>query len=279
MKGRRPWVAGLLSLVVPGLGQVYNGEPRKAFIYLGLFVIGTPVLVVFALPLLVPGYLVLVAIRLYLVFDAVSVARKLRDNYAPKPYNTWYSYAGYAAGVLLFTSFIKAYVVQSYRMSADSMFPTLRAGEHVSVNNVTYGIRMPLAESYLLRFAKPKRGDVISFMFPEDRSKDFLKRVIAVEGDLLEIRSRKIYIDGQVAEDPYAHFDDEAPRLKPHPGDNFGPAHIPPGHVFVLGDNRDKSYDSRFWGFLKLDDIKGKAFVIYWSWENGAVRWDRMGRM
>jgi signal peptidase I len=147
MKGRRPWVAGLLSLVVPGLGQVYNGEPCKAFIYLGVFVIGAPVLVVFALPLLVPGYLVLVAIRLYLVFDAVSVARRLRGDYAPKPYNTWYAYAGYAAGVLLFTSFIKAYVVQSYRMSADSMFPTLRAGDHFSVNKVAYGIRVPALPS------------------------------------------------------------------------------------------------------------------------------------
>jgi signal peptidase I len=229
-------VAGVLSLLVPGLGQVYNGEPRKAFIYLGVFVIGAPVLVVFALPLLVPGYLILVVIRLYLVFDAVSVARRLRDNYAPKPYNTWYSYAGYVAGVLLFTSFIKASVVRSYRMSADSMFPTLRAGEYLSVNQMTYGIRMPLADSYLLRFAKPKRGDVISFIFPEDRSKEFVKRVIAVEGDVLEIRNKKIYIDGQAVEDPYAYFDDKTSRLKPHPGDNFGPAHVPPGHVFVLGD-------------------------------------------
>lgn len=170
-------------------------------------------------------------------------------------------------------------MVQSYKMPSDTMFPTLQAGDQFSVNNLAYGMRVPLVKSFLFRFARPQRGDVISLIFPEDRSKEFVKRVIAVEGDLLEIREGNIYLNQQKVEDRHAYFDDAAVPgggLSRAAG-NFAPARVPSGHVFVMGDNRNKSYDSRFWGFLWLDDIKGKAIAIYWSSDEGSIRWDRIG--
>ena len=115
----------------------------------------------------------------------------------------------------------------------------------------------------------PERGDVIVFVYPQDRCKDFVKRVVAVPGDELVIRNKKVYINGDLVEDAHARFEDRGISLgADHVRDNLGPVKVPDGHVFVMGDNRDRSFDSRFWGFVPIEDVRGRAFVKYWSWDS-----------
>jgi len=130
----------------------------------------------------------------------------------------------------------------------------------------------------LWEWGQPNRGDVIVFVYPRDRSKDFIKRVIAVSGDSVEIRHKTVYINGTKVDDPHATFKYGSQEI-PGPRDNLGPIVVPLHKLFVMGDNRDESHDGRFWGFVDLDDVKGKAFLIYWSWnsEESWVRWDRLG--
>ena len=183
---------------------------------------------------------------------------------------------------LLLALFIRTFIVQAFKIPSGSMIPTLLIGDHILVNKLSYGLRIPIVGHYLVQFGKPQRGDVVVFIYPEDRSKDFIKRVIGVEGNLVEIRGKKVYLNNEAIEDPYAHFEEkDAPAGGIYVRDNFGPVRVPAHHIFVMGDNRDKSYDSRFWGFVNLDDVRGKAFVIYWSWDGGDrwVRWERTGNL
>ncbi len=176
--------------------------------------------------------------------------------------------------------FIRAFVVQAFKIPSGSMKETLLVGDHILVNKFIYGIKIPLIQKTLIPIKKPQRGDVIVFRFPEDPDKDFIKRVIAVEGDVVEIRDKQVYVNGKPLKCDHAVFKD--PHIIPgdiQPRDNFGPVKVPPGSLFVMGDNRDHSYDSRFWGFVDLDAVKGKAFMIYWSWDKArfGVRWRRIG--
>jgi len=180
--------------------------------------------------------------------------------------------------------FIRTFVVQAFKIPSGSMEPTLLVGDHILVSKFIYGISLPFVEKKLLQFTKPRRGDVIVFVYPVEPSKDFIKRVIAVEGDTVLIKDKKIHINGALCTDEHGHYSD--PKIF-HRGDigsnrdNYGPAVVPPNHVFVMGDNRDKSYDSRFWGFVDVNKVKGKAFLIYWSWESPFYnfRWQRLGRI
>lgn len=159
---------------------------------------------------------------------------------------------------------IRALLVQAFKIPSGSMEPTLLIGDHILVNKLLYGIRIPFTNARWPQFKKPERGDVIVFVYPGDRTKDFIKRVIAVGGDTVEIRNKKIFINGQQVPDPRAHFG-------PCPGgggptvDDMSPFKVPDGHLFVMGDNRNCSHDSRFWGFVPVDDVKGEAFLIYYS--------------
>jgi len=176
--------------------------------------------------------------------------------------------------------FIRTFVVQAFKIPSGSMKPTLLVGDHILVNKFIYGVKIPFSNKTLIPVKDPERGDIVVFKFPEDPKKDFIKRVVAVEGDTVEVRNKKVYINNQVAEDPYGTYLD--PHIIPggrRPRDNIGPIAVPADSLFVMGDNRDHSYDSRFWGFVKLSAVKGKAFVIYWSWDkdNSGVRWGRLG--
>jgi signal peptidase I len=174
---------------------------------------------------------------------------------------------------------IRTFVVQAFQIPSASMYPTLHVGDHILVNKFVYGLSVPLVGTRLMPFSAPQRGDVVVFVYPVDPSKDFVKRVVAVAGDVVEIRDTRVVVNGQVWDDPHGYFDDEMGRHASGLRGHYGPATVPDGKVFLLGDNRDHSYDSRFWGFVDVRNIKGKAFFIYWSWDGSDqwVRWDRIG--
>jgi signal peptidase I len=219
---------------------------------------------------------------------AIDKATKTKERgpvEAPETVKTKSTFREYAEAIgmaLLLALFIRTFIVQAFKIPSGSMIPTLQIGDHILVNKLAYGIRVPLWGHYLVDFGKVQRGDVIVFIFPEDRSKDFIKRVIGVAGDTVEVRGKKIYINGKQVEDPHAHFEGDDPQnVLPASRDDYGPTKVPENHLFVMGDNRDRSYDSRFWGFVNLDDVRGKAFLIYWSWDGGDrwVRWERLASL
>jgi signal peptidase I len=213
-----------------------------------------------------------------------------------------------ALGVaLLLALVIRTFVVQAFKIPSGSMLPTLQIGDHLLVNKFVYGPRLevPLTDVSLGRLPglrKPRPGDVIVFLAParasSDRQRrDFIKRVIAVEGQTIEVRAKQVYIDGKPWDDPHATFltgkPDPATERPSNPllrqcgnlesgsGNSCAVYTVPPGYVFVMGDNREQSYDSRFWGPVPIDDIKGQALIIYWSWDGPDrwVRWERIGRL
>jgi len=200
----------------------------------------------------------------------------------PRPKSTAREYAEALGVALLLALLIRMFVVQAFKIPSGSMLPTLQIGDHILVNKFVYGARIeiPLTQVSLGQLPglhEPRPGDVIVFIWPKDRSKDFIKRVIAVGGQTVEVRSKQVFIDGHPWDDPHATW---APGRNGQ-SDNSGPFTVPPGHVFVMGDNRDQSYDSRFWGPVPIADIKGKALIIYWSWDGPDrwVRWERIGRL
>jgi len=165
---------------------------------------------------------------------------------------------------------IRTFVVQAFKIPSGSMLPTLQIGDHILVNKFIY------------LFTDPKRGDIIVFRFPQDEGRDFIKRVVALPGEKVEIRRKQVFVNGTPLQEPYAVHLDQSIQDNPHsPRDNFGPLEVPPGQLFMMGDNRDFSMDSRFWGFLDRKKIRGKAFVIYWSWdrERFRPRWSRIGML
>ncbi|MCH8055066.1 MAG: signal peptidase I [Deltaproteobacteria bacterium] len=197
-----------------------------------------------------------------------------------KAKSTFREYAEAIGMALLLALFIRTFMVQAFKIPSGSMIPTLEIGDHILVSKLAYGIRIPYWGKYIVEFKKPQRGDVVVFIFPEDHSKDFIKRVIGVGGDLVKIRGKKIYINNLPVDDSHAHFqDNDSEGGGFQIRDDYGPRRVPENHVFVMGDNRDRSYDSRFWGFVNLEAVKGKAFLIYWSWEGHDrwVRWERIG--
>lgn len=177
-----------------------------------------------------------------------------------------------AAGCVLYITLpllIRTYIFQAYKMPSGSMKPTLLVGDHI------------LADKFPLNLDKIERGDIIVFVYPPDPRKDFVKRVVGLPGETIEIRDRELYIDGNLLEENYVlHIDNHIFPADVNSRDNFGPIRVPENSLFVLGDNREASYDSRFWGFVELTKVKGKVTKIYWSWdkENSQVRWDRIGK-
>jgi signal peptidase I len=188
----------------------------------------------------------------------------------PKP--LWREYGEALVIALALALVIRAFLVQAFSIPSGSMQPTLLIGDYLLVNKFIYGIRNPLTNKILISMAKPQRGDVVVFIYPQDPTKDYIKRVIGLPGDRVQIINKKVYINGKLLETPQAVNTD--PLIIPadrgsHESvrrDNLGPVVVPEDSYFVLGDNRDHSYDSRFWGFVSLDALRGKAFVIYFSW-------------
>jgi len=180
--------------------------------------------------------------------------------------------------------FVRTWVFQAFKIPTGSMENNLLIGDHLLVNKFAFGPTASSLERALLPVKTVKRRDVIVFKFPEDPERDFIKRVIGLPGETVELKEKKIYIDGKPLDEPYVHFL-EPPRSGAEFGEvtsadlreRYGPVTVPPNQYFVMGDNRDNSQDSRYWGFLPREYIKGKALVIYWSYESGREDYEDEG--
>jgi signal peptidase I len=191
---------------------------------------------------------------------------------------------------VLLALFIRTFIVQAFKIPSGSMLPTLQVGDHLLVNKFRYGVKNPFSGDLFISLGKPKHGDVVVFRYPQDRSVDYIKRVVGVSGDTIVIKNKKVFVNDQAVEETHAYF--SSTSIMPPaagPRDNFGPIKVPEGKIFVMGDNRDNSYDSRFWGFVDQRDVLGKAFIIYWSWNLDVplfsfkrfttIRWNRFGNI
>lgn len=177
-------------------------------------------------------------------------------------------YAEAIAIAVLLALFIRTFVFQAFKIPSGSMLPTLQIGDHLLVNKFIYGVKMPFTGTTLIPISSPEKGDIVVFKFPKDRSTDYIKRVVAVPGDVVQIRKAKVYINGKAVQEEYAYYDStEIIPPQASPRDFYGPVTIPDGKIFVMGDNRNNSYDSRFWGFVDQKDVLGQATIIYWSWD------------
>ncbi len=176
-------------------------------------------------------------------------------------------------------AFLKLFVIQAFRIPSGSMIPTLLVGDQILVSKLSYGVKNPFHDRYLFRTGHPHRGDVVVFKWPKDETKDFIKRVIGIPGDRIQIVKKKLYVNGVLQSEPYTQSIDPGTTTE-IPRDNFETV-VPPHSYFVMGDNRDDSYDSRFWGFVKSRKIVGRAILIYWSWNKNhdSIRMSRLGRI
>ncbi|MDR9501373.1 MAG: signal peptidase I [Desulfurivibrionaceae bacterium] len=188
---------------------------------------------------------------------------------------------------LLLALFIRTFIVQAFKIPSGSMLPTLQIGDHILVSKFSYALKNPFTNTALISFAEPERGDIIVFKYPVKEDIDYIKRVIGIAGDRLEIREKDVFVNGERFEVPQAmHLDSTIIPAEQSPRDNYGPVTVPADSVFVMGDNRDNSHDSRFWGFVNHKAIRGKAFIIYWSWDLRhppfslqrlqSIRWNRL---
>lgn len=193
---------------------------------------------------------------------------------------------------LLLALFIRTFVVQAFKIPSGSMLNTLLIGDHILVNKFIYGIKNPFTGNTWIPIKQPERGDVVVFKYPINPAQDYIKRVIGVEGDTIEIRNKKVYVNGEPQDESYTIFLDK--KILPAGQvnrDNMAPITVPEHSLFVMGDNRDNSYDSRFWKFVDLKAVKGKAFIFYWSWDKTkfnnwtptdiyrSVRWNRIAHL
>jgi signal peptidase I len=171
--------------------------------------------------------------------------------------------------------FIRTFALQAFKIPTGSMEPNLLIGDHLLVNKLVYSPSLGPWEDALLAKKRIARGHVVVFKFPDDPARDFIKRVVGLPGETVEIRDKQVLVDGGPLTEPYAHFTEQP--LRPNDPefalrgdairDNWGPQVVPEGQLLVLGDNRDNSRDSRFWGFLPIDQVKGRAMFVYWSYE------------
>lgn len=190
-------------------------------------------------------------------------------------------YAEAIVVALVLALILRAYVVEAFKIPSGSMIPTLLVGDHLLVNKMVYGVDVPFMDEKALVYRNPAIYDIIVFRYPKDPKKNFIKRVIGTAGDVVEIRDKEVFVNGEGIKNSFVQHSEEGvlpSRMSNR--DNYGPKSVPEGKVFVLGDNRDDSHDSRFWGYVDVDDIKGKAMFIYWSWDGdeNTVRIKRIGR-
>jgi signal peptidase I len=194
-------------------------------------------------------------------------------------------YAEAIAIAILLALVIRTFVVQAFTIPSGSMMDTLLVGDYILVNKFLYGPELPATEWRLPGFREPRPGDIVVFKYPQDEKRDFIKRIVAGPGDTVQVRGHRVLVNGRALEEPYTkHMNSSLPAggQPAYCGYAYGcePTAVPANSYFVMGDNRDNSQDSRYWGFVKRDKIKGKAFLIYWSWDSERhwLRWWRLGK-
>jgi signal peptidase I len=169
--------------------------------------------------------------------------------------------------------FVRTWVVQAFKIPTGSMENNLLIGDHLLVNKFVFGPEPNALERAILPVRDIRRGDIVVFKYPDEPTRDFIKRVIGLPGESVELRNKKVFVNGQALDEPYVHFLDASHGAGEITSfdvrERYGPVQVPDSQYFVMGDNRDNSQDSRYWGFLPRHYIKGKALMIYWSYESG----------
>jgi len=259
-KKRKPLVALVLSFLTPGLGQFYNGQiKRAAILYLGGLSLLTLLILSGSFSTfwgMLFSLVVGIGFLLFVIIDAPCNAARIKEIHL-RSYNRWYIYPI----IVLVNLFVINPAISSilpfkaYKIPAGSMEPTLLVGDHFVADKTIYGAK------------KPVRNDIVVFRYPEDRSKDFIKRIIGTPGDKIQIQDQQIFINEQLYDDKYGYYDEKVRN----PNRSFGPVVLPKDHYFVLGDNRDHSLDSKFFGFVPFSDLKGRALYIYWAKDKGRI--------
>ena len=177
---------------------------------------------------------------------------------------------------------IRQFAVQAFTIPSGSMMDTLLIGDYILVNKFLLGPEIPFTDKHLPGLRSPEHGDVVVFKYPNDETRDFIKRIVAVGGETVQVKDNRAYVNGQPLEEPYVRPGSIPAATSGHCGYLYGcdPIVVPPGAYFVMGDNRDNSQDSRYWGFVKREKIRGKAFLIYWSWDADRhwMRWRRLAQ-
>jgi len=219
------------------------------------------------------------------------------------------SYVKSLAIALLMALLLKHFVIEAYRIPTGSMEDTILVGDFLLANKFIYGVKIPFTDIRIPGIDKPEQGDIVIFKFPLDPSLNYVKRCIAGPGQIVEVRDKQVYVDGELYMDDdftkylnYTITDKSSPQAL---RDNFGPFKVPDKQYFMMGDNRDNSYDSRFWGCVPEENVLGEALFIHWSWDSDThapninwsnpltlirnvgynfmhfyerVRWDRLGQ-
>lgn len=264
IKRRRPLLACFLSLITPGLGQLYNGQMTKAIAFYGSALLFYPILSLTRLSFHFSSMVLLLIVALLflavVMCDAGFSAHRLK-LVDIQQYNRWYVYlAAFLVHVLVITPLMVSVLfprpIKAYKIPSGAMRPTLYIGDHIIAT-------LASPPEYT-----PGRGDIAIFVYPVDPSKDFIKRIIGLPGEEIEIRDKKVIINGREFQDPWGVY--TAPN-NVDKRDHFGPVVIPAGKYFTMGDNRDHSYDSRFWGFVDNSKIKGKALYVYWAKDKSRI--------
>ncbi len=182
----------------------------------------------------------------------------------------------------LFAIVIKTFIVAAYQIPSGSMLQTLQIGDYLLVNKFIYGVKNPFTDKYLIEGKDPERGDIIIFPYPQDPSIDYVKRIVGIPGDILEIKDKQLYRNGEKVVEDYIQY--SRPNYIEGHANQMQAIQVPPGKYFVMGDNRDDSLDSRFWGFVDRENIRGKAWRFYFSWDKEAdgldkIRFERIGSL
>ena len=203
------------------------------------------------------------------------MAMLLQSQRPVKP--LWREYGEALFVALILALVIRTFVVQAFKIPSESMVKTLLVGDHLLASKFSYGIKIPFTHTYIYKGEDPVKGDIIIFEYPNDPSVDYIKRIVGTPGDTIEVRNKQLFRNGEPVKESFVRFT-EPDRIQPV-RDNFGPVTVPADKYFVMGDNRDNSMDSRFWGFVDRSAIRAKAWRIYLSWGGlGDIRWDRLGK-
>lgn len=278
---KRWWLAGIFSFVVPGLGQIYNSEAIKGMVFYLLIVILNFIFFTYLGhhledPGLMTRHLVLsllfvfcIMLLFYLlsIVDAIRSAVKSRPGRRLKFYNRWSVYVSILV-VFCSLNFLTPGesglfgATKAYKVPSGSMLPTIEIGDHVICNRMYY------------RSHNPQREDIIIFQNSKDENKDYIKRIVGIPGDTIELRQNTLFVNGRAVDEPYAQYIHNGPMPQ-----SYGPYFIPENQYFVMGDNRNNSKDSRYYGTIERECIQGRAFFIYFSWDMDIHVWNLPARL